>query len=105
MGPKSLSLSFFLQQSLGYSIVLIKLIALINKSFTTVDPEASALGELAQSAHVTSSGFSKSRWLFWRQRLDEISQCCQEEVAKQARYGVHIMGQRVKEISLVVMDE
>jgi hypothetical protein len=68
-------------------------------SFNAMDSESSASGELAQSAPVALSGFSKSRWLFWEQRLGEIGQCCEELVAKQACYAVSLMNQQVKEIT------
>jgi hypothetical protein len=42
----------------------------------------SETGELAKRENVTpNSGFSVARWIFWRDRLEEISHCGDEEVA------------------------
>jgi hypothetical protein len=42
----------------------------------------SETGELARKANVTpDSGFSVARWTFWRDRLEEISHCEDEEIA------------------------
>ena len=59
-----------------------KLLSLSMESFNELSSEVLALGPLAQSAGVVSGGFSPSRWNFWRNRLDSISQSGQEEVTK-----------------------
>jgi hypothetical protein len=42
----------------------------------------SETGDLARRANVVpNSGFSVARWMFWRDRLEEISHCEDEEVA------------------------
>lgn len=46
--------------------------------------EASTPGELARRAGVDSPGFSRARYLFWKKRLEELSQCDEEEVKKEA---------------------
>ncbi|KAE8137333.1 hypothetical protein BDV38DRAFT_247084 [Aspergillus pseudotamarii] len=61
--------------------------------------ESSAVGELAREAQVVpDNGFSTSRWLFWRRRLEEISHCDHAETAALAQRGVRVMqcwGERI----------
>ncbi|RAQ72437.1 hypothetical protein AFCA_009784 [Aspergillus flavus] len=61
--------------------------------------ESSTLGELAREAQVVpDTGFSTSRWLFWRRRLEEISHCDHAEMAALAQWGVRVMqcwGERI----------
>ncbi|PIG79136.1 hypothetical protein AARAC_007720 [Aspergillus arachidicola] len=61
--------------------------------------ESSTVGELAREAQVVpDTGFSTSRWLFWRRRLEEISHCGHAEMAALARWGVRVMqcwGERI----------
>jgi hypothetical protein len=60
--------------------------------------------EANQIASVVANGFSQSRWLLWRRRLEEISRYGDDQVAKQARF-VNIMNQRVKELSSGIRDD
>jgi hypothetical protein len=56
----------------------IESLCILNQNFES-DSET---GELAKRANVTpNSGFSVARWTFWRDRLEEISHCEDEEVA------------------------
>jgi hypothetical protein len=56
----------------------IESLCILNQDFES-DSET---GELAKRANVTpNSGFSVARWIFWRDRLEEISHCGDEEVA------------------------
>ncbi|MCJ1384454.1 hypothetical protein MMC17_007570 [Xylographa soralifera] len=69
-----------------------KLLDLSNASFREVDPSFSALGGLAQEAQVVlEGGFSPLRWTFWKQRLEALSGCDQELVAKEAKLGLMMM--------------
>lgn len=53
-------------------------LCILNQNFES-DSET---GDLAKRANVTpDSGFSVARWTFWRDRLEEISHCGDEEVA------------------------
>ena len=79
-------------------------LAASNYSFAELPPELSALGELAQNANVTQGGFSVSRWLFWRHRLEEISRTNHEELAKAALRGFNIMKERSREIEFAMVD-
>jgi hypothetical protein len=58
-----------------------------NQGFLDLDPELSAPGELARKANVSETGFSVSRWLFWRQRFKELSRCGDEQVAREGKSG------------------
>jgi hypothetical protein len=61
-----------------YSGHKIETLCILNQDFES-DSET---GELAKRANVTpNSGFSVARWTFWRDRLEEISRCEDEEVA------------------------
>lgn len=40
---------------------------------------------LAVKANIRSSGFSISRWVFWRFRLKELTSCGDEEISQLAR--------------------
>jgi len=51
-----------------------RLIALSEVSFNILNTEASAPGPLARDAGVDSYGFSPARWIFWKKRLEELSQ-------------------------------
>lgn len=57
-------------------------------------------GELARRANITpSSGFSVARWKFWRDRLEEISHCEDQEVAQLAermRKTMKTWGERIE---------
>lgn len=56
----------------------IESLCILNQNFES----ESETGELARKANVTpDSGFSVARWTFWRDRLEEISHCEDEEVA------------------------
>jgi hypothetical protein len=56
----------------------IESLCILNQDFES-DSET---GELAKRANVTpNSGFSVARWIFWRDRLEEISHCEDEGVA------------------------
>lgn len=79
-----------------------KLIVLSDKSVDEFSSEVSKLGELARSANVASDGFSPSRWAFWRQRLEELSQCEQVEVAKEAIICLDMMKDSVNDIDSVM---
>ncbi|KAE8167792.1 hypothetical protein BDV40DRAFT_295417 [Aspergillus tamarii] len=61
--------------------------------------ETSTVGELAREAQVVpDTGFSTSRWLFWRRRLEEISHCDHAEMAALAQRGLRLMqswGERI----------
>ncbi|KAE8322465.1 hypothetical protein BDV39DRAFT_183859 [Aspergillus sergii] len=61
--------------------------------------ESSTVGELAREAQVVpDTGFSTSRWLFWRRRLEEISHCGHAEMAALAERGMRVMqcwGERI----------
>lgn len=51
-----------------------RLIALSSQSFNGFNEGTSGLGELAQDAGLTGSGFSPSRWRFWKHRLETLAQ-------------------------------
>jgi hypothetical protein len=57
-------------------------------------------GELARRANITpNSGFSVARWRFWRDRLEEISHCEDQEVAQLAektRKTMKTWGERIE---------
>ena len=56
----------------------IESLCILNQNFES----NSGTGELARRANVMpNSGFSVARWTFWRDRLEEISHCEDEEVA------------------------
>jgi hypothetical protein len=77
------TLSWFLY--CGYRI---RNLCLVNQNFEA-DSET---GELAKAANVTpNSGFSVARWMFWRDRLEEISRCEDEVVAPLALRTWRIM--------------
>jgi hypothetical protein len=77
------TLSWFLY--CGYKI---QNLCLVNQDFEA-DSET---GELAKAANVTpNSGLSVARWTFWRDRLEEISCCEDEEVAPLALKTWRIM--------------
>jgi hypothetical protein len=63
------------------------------------DFESSTIGDLAGEAHIApATGFSTSRWLFWRRRLEEISQSDHAETAALAQRGLRVMqswGERI----------
>lgn len=82
-----------------------KLIALSNTSSDALDLETATLGELAKDANVTSGGFNRSRWRFWRHRLEEIGQCDQEQAAQLARRGVRIMKERAKDVDVTLAED
>ncbi|KAF7960777.1 hypothetical protein EAE96_000450 [Botrytis aclada] len=68
----------------------------------------SEIGELAKSAQMMpSSGFSVARWMFWRERLEEISGCGDEDVAALAVKAWKTMkfwGERVESLGGTVQD-
>jgi len=72
-----------------------KLIALSNNSFNNFELKESVL---ARDANISSGGFNPTRWLFWKQRLEALSQCDDEIVARGALFGFRIMSQRLLEI-------
>ena len=82
-----------------------KLIALSSDSYNEFPHEAAGLGELARKAEVSPSGFSPSRWRFWRQRLEEISKCGEEQVAKDGSFGFNVMSQMVRDIESVMKEK
>ena len=82
-----------------------KLIMLSNNSYNEFPAEEAGLGELAQQARVAPSGFSESRWLFWRKRLEEISRRGEEQVVKDALFGFTLMTQRVQDVESVMNDK
>jgi hypothetical protein len=57
-------------------------------------------GELVRKANITAnSGFSVARWKFWRDRLEEICQCEDQEVAQLAekmRKTMQYWGERIE---------
>jgi hypothetical protein len=56
----------------------IESLCILNQDFES----HSETGELAKRADVTpNSGFSVARWTFWRDQLEEISRCEDEEIA------------------------
>ncbi|KNG90485.1 hypothetical protein ANOM_001220 [Aspergillus nomiae NRRL 13137] len=61
--------------------------------------ETSTIGDLAREAQVfPDTGFSTSRWLFWRRRLEAISHCDHAETAALAQRGWRVMqswGERI----------
>jgi hypothetical protein len=61
------------------------------------------IGELARRANATvKSGFSVERWRFWRDRLEEISRCEDEEVAQLAektRKTMKTWGERIESMN------
>ncbi|KAJ5632669.1 hypothetical protein N7490_009008 [Penicillium lividum] len=74
---------------------------------TTSDHEArTESGSLAIKANMKSSGFSISRWVFWRFRLKELTSCADEEISQLARQsfdemihtgvasGIHVHGEK-----------
>ncbi|KAI7977252.1 hypothetical protein EIK77_008163 [Talaromyces pinophilus] len=71
-------------------------------SIANQDYESSTIGVLAKASKVLpSSGFSMSRWLFWKSRLEEISHTDEREVADLASRGSRIMsfwGERIERI-------
>ena len=77
-----------------------KLLRLSDKSYdgSAWSAEASMPGELARSAGVDSAGFSRARYLFWKKRLVELSQGDEEEVKKEALYGLSLIDRTLKEI-------
>lgn len=79
-----------------------KTIALSDNSFNEFRPEEAVLGELARDAIVSPGGFSPARWLFWRQRLQVISQCDDESVAKDALISFRMMSQMLLKIESAV---
>jgi hypothetical protein len=74
----------------------IETLCILNQNFES----NSETGELAKSANVMpSSGFSVARWTFWRDQLEEISHCEDEEVALLALKTWRIMkasGERIE---------
>ncbi|TGO65515.1 hypothetical protein BCON_0002g01000 [Botryotinia convoluta] len=57
----------------------IESLCILNQDFESGFSET---GELAQKAQIMpDSGFSVARWIFWRDRFEEISRCGNEEVA------------------------
>ena len=77
-----------------------KLLRLSDKSYdgSAWSSEASTPGQLARSAGVDSAGFSRARYLFWMTRLEELSQCDEEEVRKEALHGLMMVDRTLKEI-------
>lgn len=77
-----------------------KLLRLSDKSYdgSAWSGEASTPGELARSAGVDSAGFSRTRYLFWKKRLEELSQCDEEQVKKEALQASIIIDQTLKGI-------
>jgi hypothetical protein len=71
-------------------------------SIANQDYDSSTTGELAQAANVLpSSGFSLSRWCFWKSRLVTLSHSVDAEVADLANRGHKIMcfwGERIEQI-------
>lgn len=63
-----------------------------------------SLGERAELAGVTPGGFNKSRWLFWRTRLQDLSQAGQGAIAEQALFGARIMGWWMTDSECLVVD-
>lgn len=60
----------------------IESLCVLNQKF---EPGLSETGELAKNAQITpNSGFSVARWIFWRDRLEELSRCGNEEVTQLA---------------------
>ncbi|KAB8226973.1 uncharacterized protein BDW43DRAFT_317258 [Aspergillus alliaceus] len=63
------------------------------------DFKSLTIGNLAGEAHIVpATGFSTSRWLFWRRRLEEISQSDHAETAALAQRGLRVMqswGERI----------
>lgn len=67
--------------------------------------DSSAIGELAQAANVLpTSGFSLSRWRFWKSRLVSLIHSGETEVADLASRGHKIMGfwgERIEQIQQI----
>lgn len=76
----------------GYKL---ETLCIINQDF-----ELSTIGDLARDANVSpASGFSVSRWHFWKSRLEEICHCDNQEVATLAFRGSKTMsfwGERIE---------
>ncbi|KAJ5267406.1 hypothetical protein N7478_010214 [Penicillium angulare] len=60
-------------------------------SLTSKHEARTVTGSLAAEANVKSSGFSISRWVFWRFRLKELTFCADEEVSQLARESFNEM--------------
>ena len=77
-----------------------KLLRLSDKPYngSAWSAEASTPGELARSAGVDSADFSRARYLFWKRRLEELGQCDEEEVKKEALHGLILIDRTLKEI-------
>lgn len=59
--------------------------------FTEDDVKLTAPGELALKAGVVQWGFSHSRWLFWKNRFNELTRFDDGEVATMAKFGYDAM--------------
>ena len=74
----------------------IESLCILNQNFES----NSETGELANRANVTpKSGFSVARWTFWRDRLEQISHCEDDEVAPLASKTLRTMkawGERIE---------
>ncbi|KAF7904197.1 hypothetical protein EAF00_001531 [Botryotinia globosa] len=77
----------------------IETLCILNQNF---ESGLSETGELAKNAQIMpNSGFSAARWIFWRDRLEEISRCRNEEVAPLASKAWKTMkfwGERIESI-------
>ncbi|KAH7013020.1 hypothetical protein EDB80DRAFT_709230 [Ilyonectria destructans] len=62
-------------------------------------------GTLARAANVDAHGFSIKRWLFWRQRLQELSHSADSAVAKEAKDGFMLMVSSGRELAYDVPGE
>lgn len=62
-------------------------------------------GTLARAANVDAHGFSMERWLFWRQRLQELSRSANSAVAKEAKDGFMLMVSSGRELAYDVPGE
>ncbi|KAH6970727.1 hypothetical protein BKA56DRAFT_596815 [Ilyonectria sp. MPI-CAGE-AT-0026] len=62
-------------------------------------------GALARAANVDAHGFSMTRWLFWRQRLQELSHNTDSAVAKEAKDGFLLMVSSGRELAYDVPGE
>lgn len=62
-------------------------------------------GALARAANIDAHGFSMKRWLFWRQRLQELSHSADSAVAKEAKEGFMLMVSSGRELAYDVPGE
>jgi hypothetical protein len=85
-------------QYCGYKIASL---CILNQN---IEPGLSETGKLAKDTQIIpSSGLSMARWIFWRDRLEELSRCGNEEVeqfALEALRTVKFWGGRIESMDV-----